>query len=82
MFNPKIKSFTLKVTKTHSLIRNNLHTRTGLTLRQNKHVLRTLRDNGTPKKIQPQCNLFHHPDIRLKNTPKIIKKKCRKMACT
>ena len=53
--------------------------RPGLTLRQNKHVLRTSR--GTTK-IRPQGNLFYQPDIRLKNTPKIPKNVGKPNWCT
>ena len=42
--------------------------RAGLTLRQNKHVLRESRDKRHHKII-----LFYQPHIRLKNTPEIKK---------
>jgi len=44
--------------------------RAGLTLRQNKHVVRASRGKAGTTKIRPQGNLFYQPDIRLKNTPK------------
>ena len=45
----------------------------GLTLRQNKHVLRASRGKGGTTKFRPQGNSFYQPDIRPKNTPKIPK---------
>jgi hypothetical protein len=47
--------------------------RTGLTLRQNKHVLRESRVKWHHKNLATR-HLFYQPNIKIKKTPKIKRK--------